>query len=46
MIIRFIEFIKEKKKIFLLPMLFALIIFGLIAILSQGEVIPFFYKIF
>jgi len=43
----FWEFVKERKKYWLLPVLFFLIIFGFLIILSQGSVIaPFIYTIF
>ena len=43
---RFLEFLKTQKKIYLPPLLFVLIIFGAFIILSQGEIVPFLYKIF
>tara|TARA_B100002003_G_C13976117_1_gene472201 strand:+ start:145 stop:294 length:150 start_codon:yes stop_codon:yes gene_type:complete len=43
----FWEFIKERKKYWLFPILFVLIIFGALIILSQGSAIaPFIYTIF
>jgi len=43
----FWEFVKERKKYWLLPVLFFLVIFGFLIILSQGSVIaPFIYTIF
>jgi len=43
---RFLEFLKAQKKIYLPPLLFVLILFGAFVILSQGEIVPFLYKIF
>ena len=43
----FLEFLKERKKYWLLPVIIVLIIFGGIIILSQGSVVaPFIYTIF
>jgi len=43
----FIEFIKARKKFWLLPILIILLLFGGIIILSQGSVVaPFIYTIF
>ena len=43
----FLEFLKERKKYWLFPILFVLIIFGALIILSQGSAIaPFIYTIF
>jgi len=43
----FLEFLKERKKYWLLPIIIVLIIFGGIIILSQGSAIaPFIYTIF
>ena len=42
----FLEFLKVRKKYWLFPMLFVLIIFGILIILSQGSAIaPFIYTI-
>jgi len=46
MIRRFIEHLKMNKKHWLRPMIFALILFGLVAISSQGQIVPFLYTIF
>ena len=43
----FLEFIKVRKKYWLLPILIVLVIFGGLIILSQGSAIaPFIYTIF
>ena len=43
----FWDFLKERKKYWLLPILFVLLIFGGLIILSQGSAIaPFIYTIF
>ena len=43
----FWEFLKERKKYWLLPIIFVLNIFGALIILSQGSVVaPFIYTIF
>jgi len=43
----FWEFLKERKKYWLFPILFVLLIFGVLIILSQGSAIaPFIYTIF
>jgi len=43
----FLEFLKIRKKYWLFPILFVLIIFGMLIILSQGSAIaPFIYTIF
>ena len=43
----FWEFLKERKKYWLFPILFVLLIFGGLIILSQGSAIaPFIYTIF
>ena len=43
----FWEFLKERKKYWLLPIIFVLTIFGALIILSQGSVVaPFIYTIF
>ena len=41
------DFLKERKKYWLFPILFVLLIFGGLIILSQGSAIaPFIYTIF
>ena len=43
----FFDFLKERKKYWLFPILFVLLIFGGLIILSQGSAIaPFIYTIF
>jgi len=43
----FWEFLKVRKKYWLFPILFVLIIFGVLIILSQGSAVaPFIYTIF
>jgi|TARA_B110000438_G_C15497057_1_gene513992 hypothetical protein len=43
----FFEFLKERKKYWLLPILLVLLLFGGLIILSQGSAIaPFIYTIF
>ena len=43
----FFEFIKIRKKYWLLPILFVLVLFGGLIVLSQGSAIaPFIYTIF
>jgi|TARA_B110000008_G_C16479491_1_gene367508 hypothetical protein len=43
----FIEFLKERKKYWLLPIIIVLVIFGGLIILSQGSAIaPFIYTVF
>jgi hypothetical protein len=43
----FLEFLKERKKYWLFPILFVLVLFGALIILSQGSVVaPFIYTIF
>jgi hypothetical protein len=43
----FLEFLKVRKKYWLFPILFVLVLFGAIIILSQGSAIaPFIYTIF
>ena len=43
----FLEFLKVRKKYWLLPILLVLLIFGSIIVLSQGSAIaPFIYTIF
>ena len=46
-IIEFWEFLKVRKKFWLLPMVILILIFGGLIILSQGSAIaPFIYTIF
>ena len=46
-IIEFIEFLKERKKYWLLPIIIVLVLFGGLIILSQGSAVaPFIYTIF
>ena len=43
----FLEFLKVRKKYWLFPILFFLVIFGALIILSQGSAVaPFIYTIF
>ena len=43
----FLEFLKIRKKYWLLPILIVLVLFGGLIILSQGSVVaPFIYTIF
>ena len=43
----FWDFLKERKKYWLFPILFVLLIFGGLIILSQGSAVaPFIYTIF
>jgi|TARA_B110000116_G_C16349282_1_gene364651 hypothetical protein len=43
----FWEFLKERKKYWLLPILTVLVLFGILIVLSQGSAIaPFIYTIF
>ncbi len=43
----FCDFIKFRKKYWLLPILIVLFLFGLLIVLSQGTVVaPFIYTIF
>ncbi|WP_415284023.1 DUF5989 family protein [Candidatus Pelagibacter sp. Uisw_130] len=46
-LIEFLEFLKVRKKYWLLPILIVLVFFGGLIILSQGSAIaPFIYTIF
>ena len=46
-LIEFLEFLKVRKKYWLLPILLVLMLFGGLIILSQGSAIaPFIYTIF
>jgi len=46
-IIEFLEFLKERKKYWLLPIIIILALFGGLIILSEGSAIaPFIYTIF
>jgi len=43
----FCEFIKVRKKYWLLPIIIVLVLFGFLIMLSQGSVVaPFIYTIF
>ena len=43
----FFEFLKERKKYWLLPIIIVLALFGTLIILSQGSAVaPFIYTIF
>tara|TARA_A100001015_G_C14523559_1_gene531349 strand:- start:11 stop:163 length:153 start_codon:yes stop_codon:yes gene_type:complete len=43
----FWEFLKERKKYWLLPIIIVLALFGILIVLSQGSAIaPFIYTIF
>jgi len=43
----FLEFLKVRKKYWLLPIIIVLVLFGGLIILSQGSVVaPFIYTIF
>jgi len=43
----FLEFLKVRKKYWLIPIIFALLLFGGLIILSQGSVVaPFIYAVF
>tara|TARA_B100001971_G_scaffold147252_1_gene136298 strand:+ start:312 stop:464 length:153 start_codon:yes stop_codon:yes gene_type:complete len=43
----FFDFLKERKKYWLLPIIIILALFGILIVLSQGSVIaPFIYTIF
>ncbi len=43
----FLEFLKERKKYWLLPIIIVLALFGALIVLSQGSAVaPFIYTIF
>jgi len=43
----FLEFLRERKKYWLIPILLVLVLFGGLIVLSQGSAIaPFIYTIF
>ena len=43
----FLEFLKERKKYWLFPIIIVLAIFGILIVLSQGSAVaPFIYTIF
>tara|TARA_B100001057_G_scaffold347610_1_gene348893 strand:- start:392 stop:544 length:153 start_codon:yes stop_codon:yes gene_type:complete len=43
----FFEFLKERKKYWLLPIIIVLFLFGILIVLSQGSAVaPFIYTIF
>ena len=46
-IVEFIEFLSERKKYWLLPIIIVLFLFGILLVLTQGTVVaPFIYTIF
>ena len=46
-LIEFLEFLKIRKKYWLLPILLVLVLFGGLIVLSQGSAVaPFIYTIF
>jgi|TARA_B110000027_G_C15892728_1_gene200463 hypothetical protein len=46
-LIEFLEFLKVRKKYWLLPILLILVIFGGLIVLSQGSAVaPFIYTLF
>jgi len=46
-LIEFLEFLMERKKYWLIPILIVLVLFGGLIVLSQGSAIaPFIYTIF
>jgi|TARA_B100001093_G_scaffold79834_1_gene71128 hypothetical protein len=46
-IVEFIEFLRERKKYWLLPIIIVLFLFGILLVLTQGTVVaPFIYTIF
>ena len=46
-LIEFLEFLKVRKKYWLLPILLILVLFGGLIVLSQGSAVaPFIYTIF
>jgi hypothetical protein len=43
----FLDFLKERKKYWLFPIIIVLALFGVLIVLSQGSVVaPFIYTIF
>tara|TARA_B100001093_G_C26838067_1_gene1019244 strand:+ start:1710 stop:1862 length:153 start_codon:yes stop_codon:yes gene_type:complete len=43
----FVEFLRERKKYWLLPIIIVLVLFGALIVLSQGSAVaPFIYTIF
>ncbi len=43
----FLEFLRERKKYWLLPIIIVLALFGILIVLSQGSAVaPFIYTIF
>tara|TARA_X000001036_G_C19958197_1_gene512887 strand:- start:219 stop:371 length:153 start_codon:yes stop_codon:yes gene_type:complete len=43
----FFEFLRERKKYWLLPIIIVLFLFGILIVLSQGSAVaPFIYTIF
>ncbi len=46
-IAEYLEFLKENKKWWLMPIVFALLLFGLLIILTKGSALaPFIYTLF
>ena len=46
-LIEFWDFLKERKKYWLLPIIIVLALFGILIVLSQGSAVaPFIYTIF
>tara|TARA_B100000941_G_C28496996_1_gene551594 strand:- start:1794 stop:1946 length:153 start_codon:yes stop_codon:yes gene_type:complete len=46
-LLEFWDFLKVRKKFWLLPILFVLVIFGFLIVLTQGTAIaPFIYTVF
>jgi len=46
-IVEFLEFLKERKKYWLLPVIIVLFLFGILIVLTQGSAVaPFIYTIF
>jgi hypothetical protein len=46
-IVEFIEFLKVRKKYWLLPIIIVLFLFGILLVLTQGTAVaPFIYTIF
>ena len=46
-VVEFIEFLKVRKKYWLLPIIIVLFLFGILLVLTQGTVVaPFIYTIF
>ena len=46
-VVEFIEFLKVRKKYWLLPIIIVLFLFGILLVLTQGTAVaPFIYTIF